>query len=263
MNFRNYCQLSKDVANFCIQLPKVDAVYGVPHTGSAVAVMVSNILHIPMVHLENGKPVISKPNTKGKISKLLVIDDSIGRGSAMKRTLELLDTDAQVITAAVYYDKKQCDYTYMHLPKPRFFEWNIMGYKMYLKDAALDIDGVLCPEPTVSEYEDPEGYRNSLKVLPVKYRPLHPVKRIITSRMEAYREITEQWLSDNGIQYKELRMSPRENPRDRRGKHAKDKVWQLKGCKLMIESNKKQAEYIGKFYPCLCTENMKLYGGNL
>ena len=263
MNFKNYYQLAKDTAEFCRQLPAVDAVYGVPNTGAAVAVMVSNILHIPMVHIENGKPVISKPNIEADISKLLVIDDTVGRGSAMKRTLERIDADIEIITAAVYYIRNKPQYAYMQLSKPRFFEWNIWSYKAMLKDAAVDIDGVLCPEPPVTEYEDPELYEQWICTAPVKYRPLHPVKKVITSRMEYYREQTETWLKEHGIQYKELCMSPRKQPRDRKGKHAKDKVWQMKGCKLMIESSKKQADYIGRKYPCLCIDNMKLYGGDL
>ena len=45
-----------------------------------------------------------------------------------------------------------------------------------------------------------------------------PVKKVVTSRMERYRKITEDWLKRNGIVYGELCMSVRTNAKDR--KHA-------------------------------------------
>jgi len=260
MNFRSYADLSKDVARFCMTLPPVDAVYGIPHTGTVVAVMVSDILHIPMVHLEQGRPVFDKEEKP--LGTLLVIDDSILRGTTMAEAVKGIDTDATIITAAVYYKDVQCDCVYKRLGSPRFFEWNIFAHKYRLKDAAIDIDGVLCPDPDVDEYTKQKEYEQYLMDAPLFYRPIYPVKKVVTSRMERYRKITKDWLKRNGIVYGELCMSVRTNAKDRKGKHAQDKARHLKGVKLMIESDKKQAEYIGKYVPCLCIGNMRLYGGN-
>ena len=258
MTFKSYADLSRDVARFCMKLPPVDAVYGIPHTGTVVAVMVSDILHIPMVHLEQGRPVFDKEEKP--LGTLLVIDDSILRGTTMADAVKAIDTDATIITAAVYYEDVQCDCVYKRLGSPRFFEWNIFAHKYRLKDAAIDIDGVLCPDPDVDEYTKQNEYEQYLMDAPLFYRPIYPVKKVVTSRMERYRKITEDWLKHNGIVYGELCMSVRTNAKDR--KHAQDKARHLKGVKLMIESDKKQAEYIGKYVPCLCIENMRLYGGN-
>ena len=79
MTFKSYADLSKGCRSFLYELPPVDAVYGIPHTGTVVAVMVSDILHIPMVHLEQGRPVFDKEEKP--LGTLLVIDDSIPQGN--------------------------------------------------------------------------------------------------------------------------------------------------------------------------------------
>ena len=53
------------------------------------------------------------------------------------------------------------DYFFEIVDYPRFFQWNIMNHSI-LQKTCMDIDGVLCADPTPEENDDGEKYRHFL-----------------------------------------------------------------------------------------------------
>ena len=130
----------------------------------------------------------------------------------------------------------------------------------------LDIDGVLCENPTPEENDDGEKYIEFLRNARPKYVPTKKIGYLITSRLEKYRAETEYWLKKHGVEYDQLIMCPYQTAeeRRRRGNHAIIKAIvysQLPGTVLFVESERWQAIEIARrtFKPVFCTENQQCY----
>jgi len=95
------------------------------------------------------------------------------------------------------------------------------------------------------------------------------VQAVVTSRIEKYREATEEWLKRHGVRYNALVMHPAKTPEQRRqmGDHAERKArvyakgFKSKETMLFIESDEKQAKKIAELTkkPVLCTDLMKMF----
>jgi orotate phosphoribosyltransferase len=141
------------------------------------------------------------------------------------------------------------DYWHEIVSLPRVFEWNIMNHEV-LGRACIDIDGVLCRDPSAEENDDGALYQHFL----AKVRPLIVPRReigwLVTCRLEKYRALTEEWLRDNGIRYRELLMMdlPDKASRQAAGKHAVFKAMHYRktGARLFIESSVEQAFEIAR-----------------
>ena len=151
----------------------------------------------------------------------------------------------------------------MTLPGPRAFEWNLFHCGV-LENSCVDIDGVLCADPTEEENDDGDKYRFFLEHAAPKIIPTRKLKYIVSSRLEKYRPETEKWLENNHVYYDQLFMLD-STARERRekGLHAvfKSTIYRDSNCGLFIESSVGQAMRIhsdtGK--PVYCVENNTLY----
>ena len=126
----------------------------------------------------------------------------------------------------------------------------------------FDLDGVLCEDPTDEQNDDGEKYIDFVLNAPLKVKPTFEIGYIVTSRLEKYRDITEQWLKNNGIRYKELIMMQYKTKEERiksgaHGKFKGEKYKSLSDTNLFIESNLSQAEEIASISgkTVYCTEN--------
>ena len=63
---------------------------------------------------------------------------------------------------------------------PRVFEWNLM-HGTVLANSCMDIDGVLCLDPTDEENDDGERYLRFLSETPALLLPTAPVGWLVTS----------------------------------------------------------------------------------
>ena len=78
--------------------------------------------------------------------------------------LKALNDNYEIKYCAIYSvpeHTRSVDYHFEILDYPRFFQWNIMNHGI-LKKACLDIDGVLCVDPTPEENDDGPRYREFL-----------------------------------------------------------------------------------------------------
>ena len=136
----------------------------------------------------------------------------------MKDVLNNLASQVKVFYAAIYVTeqaKQLVDFYFDECPLPRVFEWNIMDH-IVLSNACVDMDGVLCRNPTPEENDDGEKYVKFIQTAKPLFIPQHKIKAIVTCRLEKYRELTEQWLKAHGVKYDKLYMMSYKTAAERR-----------------------------------------------
>lgn len=248
------------VANQGVLPKQIDLVVGIPRSGMIPAYLIGLSLNLPVTDLPAymaGKSIEGGFRI-GKVSidlekplNVLIVDDSISSGKQILKTkAELLEknTGHNHIFLAVFAApavKHHADISLEIVELPRVFEWNILHSWIY-EYSCVDIDGVLCEDPTEEQNDDGEKYRHFLLNAPPKFLPPSPVMSLVTSRLEKYRPETEAWLKKHGVEYNELIMLdlPDKATRVKHGSHGAHKAMAYKAndkALLFIESAKHQA----------------------
>lgn len=269
--YRSFEDLNRLVRTSAARLPSdIDVVVGIPRSGLLVANLLALHLHVPLADVDgfaNGRVLDSGRRLAGRsgspLAKALVVDDSVTSGAQLAAAREKLSGLGVPLSYAVAYAAPEAlhlvDFAFEVLPQPRVFEWNVLSSEV-LTDACVDIDGVLCRDPTDEENDDGEAYRRFIADVPVRFRPRHRIKHLVTSRLERYRAETEQWLARHGIGYERLWMAPFATAAERRAARAyaalKADVYRETGARLFIESSDGVAGEIAELTgrPVFCTD---------
>lgn len=283
MHYRSIADMNDAIVQNLHRLPRdIDLVVGIPRSGILAANLFCLITNIPMTDLDSfleGRVYTSGISAKrrsaldldlSQMRRVLILDDSIRSGKAMRVARERLESagvGGNVMFGAVFgtsLDQADSDFIFEAVPDPRVFQWNLMHH-IFLRRSCVDIDGVLCVDPTRDENDDGPAYRRFL----AEARPLHvPTSRIgtlVTSRLEKYRSMTEEWLGRHGIEYDALVMLdlPSKEERQRLGVHGsfKGEVYRKSDAILFIESEVAQAEVIARISgkPALCIETQQMF----
>lgn len=261
MNYRTVADLNRLISQQLYKVPSsVDLIVGVPRSGLLAANILALKLNLPLTDvaglcegrlLQSGKR--GKRFQFKKIQHALVIDDSICSGNsinAAKRQIESANLLFPVDYAAIYVasgSQEYVDIFWEECPLPRVFEWNVMHHSV-IENACVDIDGVLCRDPTDMENDDAEQYLHFLQSVPPLVVPTGVVKTLVTCRLEKYRHVTEEWLASAGIHYNELIMLDLPNGKSRQkwAKHGeyKGEIYQRSDAMLFMESSVYQAHKI-------------------
>ncbi|MDX1530662.1 MAG: phosphoribosyltransferase family protein, partial [Rhodothermales bacterium] len=200
MNFRSVAQLSDQILTWSSALPHdLDVIVGVPRSGLLAANLLALYRNLPMTDVEGlleGRciatgsargPLVNGAASKhdpkrvlGEPRNVLVLDDSVGSGKTMQEIRERIggaDLPHRVQYAAVYVSPSGTDAVDFYCEAihfPRLFEWNALHHGV-LGQSCLDMDGVLCYDPTYEENDDGERYLTFLR----EARPLHrPTARV-------------------------------------------------------------------------------------
>lgn len=278
MNYRNIDDLNHCILQHLSLLPRdFDLVVGIPRSGMFPANLLALYLNLPVTDIDsfrNGH--IYQAGERGKtlnmtsIHKILVVDDSIATGNAITKCRALLQDIAgkyEIKYCAIYCvpgHTESVDFYFEVLDYPRFFQWNIMNHGI-LKKSCMDIDGVLCVDPTPEENDDGQRYREFLLNTRPLFIPRVEIGTLVTSRLEKYRSETETWLARHGVKYNKLVMLnlPNKEARQRANCHASFKA-QVYGSStdymLFVESSLQQAVDINRLTrkPVLCTETFQM-----
>jgi orotate phosphoribosyltransferase len=274
--------LNIDVKGLALKLPSdIDLVVGIPRSGLLAALLLGLYLNLPVTDVDglcegrllepgprynDGAPI----NLEG-VRKVLVLDDTITpKGRAMKKAraaIEKAGLPYEFYYAAVYpyegaikQEPRLVDFWARTVENPNCWEWNVMHHPR-LPNTCVDFDGVLCRDPLPFEDDDGEEYVRFITEVPPLVRPSYEIGWIVTSRLEKYRGLTEEWLKRNGIRYRNLVMMnyPDKASRIASRAHAsyKAKVYKASKAALFIESSPVIAEEIlalsGK--PVLCMDD--------
>ena len=269
MHFKSFGDLSRDLAKNMARVPlEVDLIVGIPRSGLMAASMLALMLNkkfcdvasfLDNRSLQHGR---TRLPSNGDLSyplqarTILILDDSVDSGASMRNVLadmEVLREGRSFITAAVYASRlgtSQVDLYFEKVEMPRVFAWNLF-HRNELAECCVDIDGVLCQDPTHDENDDGTRYLRFLESTTPLARPTYRIGHLVTSRLEKYREPTVRWLKGHGIQFDHLHMLdlPSAAERRRLGCHAQfkaDVYRSLDMASLFIESDPSQALEIAR-----------------
>ncbi|MDF3154434.1 phosphoribosyltransferase family protein [Mesorhizobium sp. XAP10] len=277
MHYRSISDMNDAIVRGLHRLPRdIDLVVGVPRSGVLAATLVSLAANIPMTDLDSflaGRIYTSGVTKRraaldrkvSEMRKVLVIDDSVAGGNAMRDArarIQAAGIEADFTFAAVFGLEplhQETDLVFEVVPHPRMFQWNFMHHK-FLAQCCVDIDGVLCLDPTEAENDDGPAYEKFLSEARPLHVATHTIGWLVTSRLEKYRALTEAWLAKHEIKYDQLIMLdlPSKAERQRLGAHGSFKAdfYRKSDAILFIESEHEQAlkitELSGK--PVLCVE---------
>lgn len=281
MNYRSVQQMSRLLAREAGALSqRFDVVVGVPRSGLLAANLLALHANLPMTDVQGliKRRLLSAgrrltPETDSCLAepqRVLVLDDSVRTGRQMRQVKDALArlSDRHELAFAAVYGlagaEAKVDHIFETCPDPRMFEWNLMHHSL-LSRACVDIDGVLCVDPTDWQNDDGPHYEKFLLAADPLHLPTRPVGRLVTSRLEKYRPHTEQWLADHHVAYDQLIMLdlPDMATRRRLAIHAqfKGEVYRDCNAQLFIESHARQAPVIADIAakPVICMETGRLH----
>ena len=278
MNFRSIRDLTHDLLTW--ELPaNIEVIVGIPRSGLLAANIMSLHRNIPFTDLggfladrmlgvgatKKGSRDLSRFLQSSR--RALILDDSLFSGREMRCTREAIakmQLRHELSFAAVYMNpgrEREVDYYRRLLPMPRIFEWNLL-HSVTATKGCWDIDGVLCRDPTRHENDDGSRYAKFLSEVPLRIRPSQTLGWIVTSRLEKYRAVTEDWLAGKGIKFRHLVMLdlPNKQSRVAAGCHAsfKASAYMNTPASIFVESSYRQAVEIarlsGKYTICFDTQ---------
>ena len=277
MNYRSIAQLNNIIIKNLDKIPyDIDLVVGIPRSGIIPADLIALYRNIPYVSLnELEKGIIFSGGERLKsfdvnnIKNVLIVDDSLYSGNALakcKKRIENVPYNFNYIFAAIFVVPENIhliDIYFEILAPPRVFQWNIMHHP-YLSQSCVDIDGVLCIDPTEKENDDGPLYEDFILNAKPFFIPTVKINTIVSCRLEKYRKQTEKWLSKYNITYDNLILLnlPNKEARIKWNKYGEYKadIYIKSNCELFIESSSNQAYKIAKISnkPVFCIENFEM-----
>lgn len=245
------------------RLPRdIGLVVGVPRSGMLAASLIASYINLPLIDLDGyirggkGSLGLRRQSGKGSHKSVLIVDDSISTGTQNKLTrcrIEKLYRRDRVYYFSVFgtqNTKHLCDFICELVEQPRIFSWNVIN-SWVVEQACVDIDGLLCIDPTENQNDDSVEYKKFISNVDTLFSCKEFIGHIVTSRLEKYRERTVEWLSAKGISYGELHMMdlPDAKSRSKRGfkyhGYYKASVYRrLPDTRLFLESSSWQAKII-------------------
>lgn len=264
MNYQRIVDLNEDTTQLAQSLPcDIDLVVSLPQSGLFPANLLClklNTLMTDLVGLRERRLIASGARYRAKIDDfdnfnlalVVDIDNSNQRLTNARAELAQLDLPFDVVFAAIYVNedgRDDLDHWGEVVEPPRLFEWSL-PHNPILERSCVDIDGVLCRDPTPEENDDGHRYRRFLRTVEPHLMPTRRIGWLVTNRLERYREETEKWLIDQGILYDELVMADYENKAARQasGGHGTDKakIYRSVDADLFVESDPRQATTIAE-----------------
>ncbi len=268
MNFRSVSDLARLTREQAHKIPgDIDLVVGIPRSGVLAASLIALHTNLKLTALDSfmqNSPLLTGHTRTARVFELanpheathiLLVDDSASTGGSMHAAVKVIKSSGYsgritTCVADLAPGWTGIDVHFEVVPHSRIFEWNMM-HRDFLAECCVDLDGVLCRDPTHDENDDGPRYRHFLETATPMLVPSYKIGRIVTSRLEKYRPQTTQWLQRHGVEYASLDMLdlPDAETRRRLGIHAsfKASVYASHGnMKLFLESDPSQAKEIAR-----------------
>lgn len=281
MNVRTLEDLNLAIISNLHRIPEdTDLIVGIPRSGLLVANLIAGYLNLPLTDFDGfcQQRTFASGRTRQSVATrkqfkdyrtILILDDSVNSGITLqdiRETAASLDIKSRVIFGAAYVAPAAInlvDIYFEVVPPPRAFTWNLL-HQYKLENMCVDIDGVICRDPTEDENDDGQEYIKFLNGVERKITPTKKIGTLVTCRLEKYRDLTENWLHEKGVVYDRLVMMDYENMEERRrkGEHSQFKAehYQQLKADLFIESSYEQAVRIAALArrPVFCMQNQKV-----
>lgn len=281
MNYRSVEDMNQVILRNLDRIqPDIDLVVGIPRSGLLAATLLSLYLNRPLADLyglsegrllAKGKRSVHgySETTVRNARRILIVDDCVSQGTELRKAREYIArlrlSDRAVFLTVFSFSENSslADITLQVIPRPMCFQWSYL-HTPELRNYCLDIDGVLCRDPSRVQDDNGAKYEEFLRDAIPLFRPTARVGHLITARLEKYRKPTEEWLSRNNIRYDKLVMLDVPDPatRKRPGVVArfKSEAYLRSGAILFIESSSglaaKIAELSGRPVMCMTTNRV-------
>jgi hypothetical protein len=221
------------------KLPYFDVYIGIPRKGLAIASIIATLKGRPLSTPENfvNGQVWFHPECKldfSDITRVLLVEDSSVYGKHITIAKEMIREKYPNMTiktsCLIVGDKTGCknfDYYYMVTSGLTMLEGSLLtSHGWSFSPLATDIDGVLCEDCPANIISGTPEYLEWIKNVKPLLLPNFEILAIITSRLNVYRDVTEQWLKDNGVKYKHVYM--RENESESSSAFKARIIWTVK-----------------------------------
>jgi len=282
MHYRSIDDLNRDMKHWLLRLPQdIEVVAGLPRSGMLAANMLVLHMNLPLTDVEGlieGRILMSGPRCAVQAAgdflqtprKVLVLDDCVFTGKQIENArcrINDANLPHQVLYAGVYVEPQKAgllDFYCKCLPWPQLFEWNIMHHWI-LQNSCVDIDGVLCRDPSAEEDDDGPAYEAFIRDARPFIRVSRKIGWLVTCRLEKYRMQTEEWLARHGIQYDKLIMldlpDKRARLRARCDAAFKAQTYRSTNASLFIESSRHLSAAVANMTgrEVFCTESAEMY----
>lgn len=272
LNFVTFDDLVACTNRWVRSFPEVyDLIVGIPRSGLLVANIIASKLGKPLTTpdrlTENSVWMTNRSlHENVGFKKILLVDDRVSKGRELRSALATLRQhgDFQITKASLFVTAEAAhlvDLYYKVIPDPVLFEWNLMHAKK--GNLATDLDGVICHNPPKGLDADEAAYLEWIRNARPYLVPLYEIDAIVSSRLERYRTVTEEWLAKNRVPYKKLILWDLPSINDRHGRFAKYKAEILLRIKPDVywESNFNEAKqiYDSTRIPTLCVDRMIMF----
>lgn len=275
--YRSYDQLKLDLMRWIPHLPAVSGVAGIPRSGTIVAGILAELLHVELISIERlatdpplpgYRPRSPRALTSSSLP-ILIVDDTCSSGQTIAQVREFVNA-RNVLWGAVYVKPEAAQlvdvYGYVNHTSNHSFAWNILQDCISSR-LAIDMDGILCEDWPHRTEDGPmaQAYAEWLETVTPVFPVSGRVEAIITARLERHRPATEAWLKRHGIGYRRLLMHADCPPsaRDHIG-HKAMHIHNLRSriC-AFVESCPHQARELAKRTgrPILCLPTGELHNG--
>jgi uncharacterized HAD superfamily protein len=262
-----------DMANLVVSSsrflpPETDLIVGIPRSGMLAASMIALNMNRKLIDLNsfcNNAPLANGQTraahgaglvTAWDAKHAVIVDDSAASGGSLdaaRQQVKACGYAGQASFGVVYAGENspaQLDFSFETTGFPRIFQWNLF-HRREAELYCVDIDGVLCLDPTAEENDDGPRYEAFLQSALPLAPCTHRIGHLVTSRLEKYRPLTERWLHERGIQYGQLHMLdlPTAEERRRLGAHGSFKASVYRAQRdaiLFIESEAHQSIEIAR-----------------
>lgn len=275
--FKSYEDLINDIKKNLTKISNYnfDLVVGIPRSGMIPAYLISAYLNIDCsdindlinnATLQRGITRKTKSSllTTHEAKKILLVDDSIFSGDSFEITLSKIPNELKnrITKLAVYSSTKnlsKIDIYFEYLNGKKLFEWGIFHNNL-ITETCVDIDGVLCEDPSEEENDDGENYINFIRNGKALFIPTGKIYALVSNRLEKYRKETEDWLNKHNVQYSNLILLdlPDKNAREKidAGVIHKGFYYKKSTATFFIESSYNQSLVIAKVSgkPVYCVE---------
>lgn len=259
INYRSLDDLECALQAIALALPpSISTVVGIPRSGMLAASILALQLNLPFTDLQgflDGRTLVTGRRPARAVTQpgpdTIVLDDSVASGAQMTSAREQVRASGQA-ERSIFAAPFVTDATRGHVDlfgevvaMPRAFAWNVLHHPPLLSRSCVDIDGVLCVDPTHEDNDDGPRYIDFLDGAQPLFLPSAPVRYVVTSRLERYRPQTEAWLRRVGIEHCGLIMLDLPDAETRRAlqAHARHKAefYASSDTELFIESDHSQA----------------------
>lgn len=223
MKYRSISDMASLIRENLHLVPEdVDLIVGVPRSGILPAITIALLLNLRYADLDNlcegrlSGTGSTKPGSRliadlREAKHVLVIDDSLNRGYAMKEVrarLAQAGVGAKVSLCAIYVvpgGEAEVDVAFEVVPLPRIFEWNL-PHHLYMQRTCMSIEGVLCRSPLPAEGAGAAAYARFLDETQPLMRPTQRIACLLSAQSEQHRAEVEAWLARHGILHERLVM---------------------------------------------------------